>query len=446
MEAGLLAIKLLRLTGRLLSQIFRIFSGFFRFLFQGIFYSILVKIYYTFFRLKKNELANKTWRELINNKLVYIFLIGLTAVFIFSNLKDQARASAMGTKISQTVLANLISDDLVFRAPTEELIQETMSPEGLSALSREKYIEDPDTLTKDQESKTPVPATTDWPIFNDQGDVALKPLAPNLSPNAETAGPTERTEIISYEVQPGDTVSSIARRFNISVNTVLWANNLSAYSLIRPGNRLTILPYSGLLYKVKSGDTLSRLAALYSIEADKILAVNDLAGGLKAGQEIILPGASRLAAPQAAPQPSQSYTGISAIRDLIQSPPAKVSGDKMAWPTIGSRITQYFSWRHNGLDIANKIGTEIYAADDGVVEVAASGYNGGYGLTIVINHGGGIKTRYAHASKLFVKVGDQVEKGENIAAMGSTGRSTGSHLHFEVMVNGVRKNPLDYIR
>jgi len=200
------------------------------------------------------------------------------------------------------------------------------------------------------------------------------------------------------------------------------------------------------MYTVKSGDTLSRIASIYSIEIDKINSANDLAGGLKAGQKIILPGATRISQPQAAAKPSTSYTGISAIRDFIQAPAAKVTGSKMAWPTEGSRITQYFSWRHTGVDIANKIGTPLYAADDGVVEISAGGYNGGYGNTIVINHGGGIKTRYGHASKLFVKVGDTVSKGDNIAAMGSTGRSTGSHIHFEVLVNGVRKNPLNYIR
>ena len=116
----------------------------------------------------------------------------------------------------------------------------------------------------------------------------------------------------------------------------------------------------------------------------------------------------------------------------------------MAWPTVGARITQYFSWRHVGVDIANKTGTPLYAADAGVVEFA--GWATGYGNSIVINHGGGKKTRYGHASKLFVKVGDEVEKGENIAAMGSTGWSTGPHLHFEVMINGAKYNPLNYIR
>jgi murein DD-endopeptidase MepM/ murein hydrolase activator NlpD len=118
----------------------------------------------------------------------------------------------------------------------------------------------------------------------------------------------------------------------------------------------------------------------------------------------------------------------------------------MIWPTPGRRITQYYSWSHQGLDIGDKIGTPLYAADDGVVIIAQGGWNGGYGNTILLDHGGGKRTRYGHASKLFVKVGDEVKKGETIAAMGSTGRSTGPHLHFEVLVNGTRYNPLNYIK
>jgi murein DD-endopeptidase MepM/ murein hydrolase activator NlpD len=101
--------------------------------------------------------------------------------------------------------------------------------------------------------------------------------------------------------------------------------------------------------------------------------------------------------------------------------------------------------RHNGIDIANKVGTPIYAADNGKVELSASGWNGGYGNTILINHGK-LKTRYGHLSRLYVKAGQTVEKGQVIGEMGSTGRSTGPHLHFEVLSGSVRYNPLNYVR
>jgi murein DD-endopeptidase MepM/ murein hydrolase activator NlpD len=118
---------------------------------------------------------------------------------------------------------------------------------------------------------------------------------------------------------------------------------------------------------------------------------------------------------------------------------------KLLWPTALRVINQYYGWRHTGVDIDGDYKDPIYASEDGVVETA--GWNsGGYGLQIVINHQNGMKTRYAHASKLFVKVGQAVKRGEVIAMVGTTGRSTGTHLHYEVYVGGVRKNPLAYTK
>ena len=123
---------------------------------------------------------------------------------------------------------------------------------------------------------------------------------------------------------------------------------------------------------------------------------------------------------------------------------APTAGNKMNWPTVGHRITQYYTWKHYAVDIANKTGTPIYAADSGEIEVA--GWGTGYGNQILIDHGGGKKTRYGHMSKFYVKKGDKVTKGQAIGEMGSTGWSTGPHLHFEVIINGVKQNPLNYIK
>jgi murein DD-endopeptidase MepM/ murein hydrolase activator NlpD len=116
----------------------------------------------------------------------------------------------------------------------------------------------------------------------------------------------------------------------------------------------------------------------------------------------------------------------------------------MNWPTVGHRISQYYSWRHLGLDVANKTGTPIYSSDAGTIEFA--GWSTGYGNNIIVDHGGGKKTRYAHLSKFYVEKGDSAEKGEAIGEMGSTGWSTGPHLHFEVIINGRKYNPLNYIK
>ncbi|MCU0678903.1 MAG: M23 family metallopeptidase [Planctomycetes bacterium] len=254
----------------------------------------------------------------------------------------------------------------------------------------------------------------------------------------------DRTSPLVYTVVPGDTVSTIAEEFEISVSTILWENNLSAYSLIRPGDQLTILPQSGLTHKVVKGETLGSLAKKYGVTEDDIITANKLQreSVLAVGEKLFVPGGKKINYPAPA---TKSYTGISALKDIITLPGTKpVPGNKMNWPTVGNRITQYFSWRHLAIDIANKTGTPIYAADAGTVEYL--GWGKGYGNQVVIDHGGGKKTRYAHLSAFSVKNGAKVDKGQAIGAMGSTGWSTGPHLHFEVIINGAKNNPLNYLR
>jgi len=259
-------------------------------------------------------------------------------------------------------------------------------------------------------------------------------------------GTPERRGISNYVVKIGDTISSIAKQFNISVNTVLWANNLGAYSTIREGNTLIIPPTSGIIYKVVKGDNIKKIAQKYNISTETIIENNDLddEGKLSVGQELILPGAQKITSSAPTISRAKPAETISAPTPS-QIKPAVTSGAKMQWPTVGYRITQYWSWRHTGLDIANKVGTPLYAAADGTVEY--SGWNsGGYGYMVFVNHGGGTKTRYAHASKLLVSVGEKVKRGQVVALMGSTGRSTGPHIHFEVYINNKRVNPLNYIK
>ncbi len=354
----------------------------------------------------------------------------------------------MDSKIQKTVMSKLVKTDFS-SVPQEELIEETITPGSSITTGMDKYVDDSCALEKQttlEEGDNILPI--DSLYFSEENDLVFKPqIIAGRSPSDDSSTGATRQEIIYYTVKAGDTVSTISRRFGITVNTILWANDLGAYSLLRIGDRLTILPQSGVLYTVKKGDTLAKIAQTYDIELEKILSQNSLGNSLAVGQKLIIPGAKKITtASNIAKQTKNSYTGISVIKDLIKPPSSKPTGNKMAWPAGGHRISQYFSWRHPGLDIANKIGTPLYAADSGVVTISQGGYNGGYGNTIVIDHGGGRKTRYGHASKLFVKVGDRVEKGETIAAMGSTGRSTGSHLHFEVIINGVKYNPLSYIK
>ena len=261
-------------------------------------------------------------------------------------------------------------------------------------------------------------------------------VSPILSPVEEELG--QRDKIVYYTVQPGDTISEIAEKFGITANTILWENNLSAYQLIRPGDTLTILSSSGIRHKVAKGETVASVAKKYGIDAQEIIDFNKLASAddIKVGEQLMVPGGKKVY-----PQPTYSF------RAWNQPPPAKVvSTGQMMWPSSCQRITQYFGWRHSGVDIACGYNKPIYAADSGQVTKAQGGWNGGYGTVITIDHGNGIQTLYGHLNKLYVKVGENVEKGQIIAAEGSTGRSTGAHNHFEVRVGGVRKNPLYYIK
>lgn len=346
-------------------------------------------------------------------------------------------------------MASLVQNQFSY-LESEELIEETYTPGSLKTAGQEKYYSDSLAVIQKQsgiakpEENVPTPL-----VLVNEDAISIKPRTIGSISSTEEFISQKRNSIVSYTVQKGDTVSTIARRFDITINTILWANNLGSYSLIRPGDSLIILPDSGILHTVKSGDTISKIANTYDVEEEKILSSNQLGSTLRIGDKIMVPGGRKIAVavvPTPVASPGSSNSGLGIIRDLVKAPtaPAVTSGSKMAWPTDGARITQYYSWRHTGLDIANKTGTPLYAAEAGTVEY--SGWNNGYGYNVLINHGDGRKTRYAHASKLFVETGDSVSRGENIAAMGSTGWSTGPHIHFEVIINGKKQNPLNYIK
>lgn len=252
-----------------------------------------------------------------------------------------------------------------------------------------------------------------------------------------------RHEIIKYAVQPGDTLAGIAEKFGVNIDTLAIENKISVRTILQPGDALNILPVKGISHKVKKGDTIKKIASLYKSDAAKVAEFNGLNNDsdLQVGEIIVIPEGKLPVVPVATRPATQPSSQSSASRPAS----ARVASDGMMWPTINHNITQYFSWRHPGVDVGISVGIAVYAADDGVVE--KSGWNsGGYGYMILINHGNGIKTRYGHNSRLFVVAGEEVRKGDVIALSGSTGRSTGPHLHFEVIINGTRVNPFLYVR
>lgn len=247
-------------------------------------------------------------------------------------------------------------------------------------------------------------------------------LASDIADNIAEQG----NKVIDYEVQEGDTISQIASDFRVSVNAIIWANKLANINAIQPGMILQIPPVTGVIHVVQSGDTVSTIAQKYGAEQDKIIEFNGLplSGDLQVGQQVIVPDGTMPSAARGTPR--TAVASITSRFDLLPKLPGY-----FLMPTSGTR-TQGLHGR-NGIDVANSCGTPLLAAAEGTVTVAKlSGWNGGYGDYVKITHPNGTETLYSHMSKVFVRAGQYVSQGFEIGKMGTTGRSTGCHLHFEV--------------
>ena len=246
-------------------------------------------------------------------------------------------------------------------------------------------------------------------------------------------------KITTYVVADGDSLWSIANTFNLSIDTLFGSNNLKNPDYLKPGLTLRVPNQDGIFYKIKKGDTLSGIAKKYKLDPERINETNPEHdySSLEVGGEIFIPGAS-----PAASVYSSSSSGTS-----------KSYSRSFRWPVVG-KINSPFGWRrhpitkrrsfHTGIDIKAGTGVPIRAAKAG--RVAYSGWMGGYGRVVVINHGSGYSTLYAHCSRLMVRKGAKVSSGQVIAKVGSSGRVTGPHLHFEVRSNNKAINPLRVLR
>jgi len=248
-----------------------------------------------------------------------------------------------------------------------------------------------------------------------------------------------REEIVTYIVQSGDTVSGISAKFGISDGTLLWSNPALENNpdLLSIGQKLVILPVEGVYHDVEPGDTIASLAKRYKVAPEAITQypLNHLNPPyvLSRGQKLVIPGGTKPIRPRIV----HAYRG--------PAPPNAAKGTGIfGWPVTG-RITQRYSKHHRALDIGAAWGGPIFASDSGYVAFAGWDRTG-YGNMILIDHGNGFLTRYAHLSKFLVKVGQSVSKGTVIGKVGSTGHSTGPHLHFEIIKNGVPRNPFNYLR
>ncbi|NLW91833.1 MAG: M23 family metallopeptidase [Syntrophomonadaceae bacterium] len=242
---------------------------------------------------------------------------------------------------------------------------------------------------------------------------------------------TSANQATVYVVEEGDSLWAIAQRYHTNVDVLMAANNLSENSLLSIGREITVPNSRNKIHRIAAGETMWDIACLEGVSVEQIQELNPgvKPNRLRIGQTLTLP-------------PSNSQKKL----------PVNVSSRGVArlilnWPLLG-KITSYFGWRqsayHYGLDIAGETGDPILAAAGGVVSFR--GWKGNYGRAVILDHPDGRQTLYGHMQRILVDTGEQVERGETIGQVGSTGRSTGPHLHFEIRQDGTCMNPLNYLR
>ncbi|MBN2306514.1 M23 family metallopeptidase [Candidatus Peregrinibacteria bacterium] len=274
-------------------------------------------------------------------------------------------------------------------------------------------------------------------IMTEDGFI-LKPALNSTEGDRSTAN-----EIFAYEVEPGDTISSLAQRFGIKKETIAMENDLWNTNQLKTGMVLKILPVDGVSHVVKKGDTVDKIAKKYEVEAADIIRQNQLEEGetLLADSALIIPGGKKSITVPAI------YNNSAPATAIAYSYSGGGTG-RLIWPTLGAaKITQGFHSGHYAIDIGNRAKGPIFAAAAGRVVKASYGWGGGYGNHVIIDHGNGMQTLYAHNEKLYVTEGQYVDQGQTIAWMGRSGRvygPTGIHLHFEVRINGVKYNPMNF--
>ena len=328
----------------------------------------------------------------------------VVCVFVFSvALTDTARAAIL----------DIFSDTLEVHSSSHTA--NTENSQTLTLLQAAKNID-------------PCPSKGGGDIRIKDNEVLVAEVTPFDSEKNNQVAPQSSDQISLYIVQDGDTLSQVAEMFDVSVNTVVWANELSHNRDIHPGQTLLILPISGVQHTIEKGDTLKSIAKEYGGDSDniddfvsEIIEYNGLSDeiSLVVGETITLPG-GEIEMPEVSMGTTYAVsTGPNIVGYFIH-------------PLPGSVKTQGLHG-YNGIDFGAAYGTPIRAAASGRVIVSkVGGWNGGYGNYLVIEHPNGTQTLYSHNSRNAVWQGQNVVAGQVVGYVGSTGRSTGNHLHFEV--------------
>jgi len=407
---------------------------------------ILVRVYGVTQRLRKKfqPAERRILLVLTHRGILHAAVIGIALTTAGGNIYAQGR-STVATGESSVVFQFLTGGD------------QTTEETGLPSLTEQHYLSD--SVAADPTSTDSTDSLGDQNV--DEGSEALTELGALMPGQTGSTNAVHRSQTEEYVVQSGDTLSGIADKFGVSIATILWENKLTPRDFIQPGQKLIILPSTGITYVVKGGDTLARIAGNYNVTTDDIISWNPVAAtSIAKGDTLFIPN-GRIAPP---PAPSPRVKPLASPGDIFTAPvtrpippdaaPSAGNPDDLLWPTSSHRISQYYGhWRrstgrHTGIDIANNTGEPIYAADDGIVTHAGCGTScrRGYGYYVDIDHGDGVATRYGHMSRVIANVGEQVHRGQVVGLIGNTGNSTGPHLHFEVRINGRHVNPLPYVQ
>ena len=326
--------------------------------------------------------------------------LGITSLILFGIL------SSSGSILKS--LNNQRDFSFLTKAKVSKILPETLSPDLFLGPTKKFSPESPDFLLIEKISL----AAASPPVM-----ITSQALGIWLG----ESGIEDRREISEYLVEEGDSLWSIASKFKISLDTLLWVNDLNKNSIIKPGQKLIILPVSGVVHHVKIGDTISEIAKKYKAQTEEIITFNNLSqeGDIFVGDILIVPDGLM-------PLPSRYF--------VSQIP---LASTYFFQPTQG-RISQGLHW-YNAVDIANSCGTPISAAAQGQVLKTRYGYNRGAGNYLTILHPNGVVTMYGHLANILVNPGEPVSQGQIIALMGGqpgipgAGSSTGCHLHFGVI-------------
>jgi len=273
-----------------------------------------------------------------------------------------------------------------------------------------------------------------------------------------------RVEVSKYKVKAGDTLFGVAEKFGLKPETILWGNQVLLGDNphnIRPDQELNILPVDGAYYRWQAGDGLNGVASFFGVNPETIVNypgnqldpqnIGDYSQpNIEAGTWLIIPGGKRAFVTWSAPDIPRDNPGVAKVLGpgaCESIPQGAIGAGAFIWPTNNHFLSGYDytpETNHFGIDIDGDTGDPIYASDSGVV--VYSGWNNwGYGNVVVINHGNGWQTLYAHNDSIYVGCGQSIIQGSIIATVGETGNASGSHLHYEMMYNGAKVNPWNYL-